>query len=245
MRTATNNGIIKPHSLKLLSAISAALFAATLPASAVPFDFYKLGRGAGDFLPNGVAGTDYFIIAGDNVSSSLVTSSNFNGNLKFTSGGITATATGTFNNATAAVVQDSESGWSATTGAGLGVYNVFPLNTSDDNITAGEKLTITFNQVVRLTSIGLRAEGHNFTGWNSGDTFLLNGASTLLPLGIGSINLDQTGTQFTFAFGGAHANQFYVASLEASRVPEGGATIVLSGLSAIGLGVLRIRFARK
>jgi hypothetical protein len=39
---------------------------------------------------------------GDNVSSN-VSGGTFNGNLKFTNGGITATATGTFNNAVAVV----------------------------------------------------------------------------------------------------------------------------------------------
>jgi hypothetical protein len=235
---------MKTRSFTLLFAFAAVLAAATLPASAVSFDFYKLGRGAGDFVPNGVAGTDYFPILGDNVSSN-VSGGTFNGNLKFTNGGITATATGTFNNAVVAVVQDSEPGWNATTGAGLGVYHVNPLDTSDDNITAGEKLTLTFSQTVQITSIALRSDGHNFTNWSVGDTFLLNGVSTLLPLNVGSIPVNLTGTQFTFAFGGTQANQFYLASLEARSVPDGGATVALMGLSTIALGVFRARFAKQ
>ena len=58
-------------SLPLLPTLAALLFAAALQASAVSFDFYKLGRGVvnGDFLPDGTAGVDYHVIAGDNVSS--------------------------------------------------------------------------------------------------------------------------------------------------------------------------------
>ena len=77
-------------------------------------------------------------------------------------------------------MRDHEPGWTASKGAGLGVYHLSG-DTSDDNITLGEKLTITFTQAVNLTSIGLRAEEHNFTGWSTGATFLLNGTSTLLP----------------------------------------------------------------
>jgi hypothetical protein len=79
------------YSSKLLATACASLAALSMSASAVSFDFYKLGRGAGDFLPDGVAGTDYFVVAGDNVSSSLATAANYNGNLKFTIGGLTAT----------------------------------------------------------------------------------------------------------------------------------------------------------
>src|SRR5215208_1899093 len=59
----------------LFTALCAALAVVlgTVPAAAVSFDFYKLGRGVvnGDFLPDGVPGVNYFVIAGDNVSSSL------------------------------------------------------------------------------------------------------------------------------------------------------------------------------
>ena len=106
-------------------------------------------------------------------------------------------------------------------------------------------LTITFNQVVRISNIGLRAEGHNFTGWDTGDTFLLNGNNALLPDNVGSIPVELVGTQFTFAYGGQQANQFYLSSLNAERVPEGGATAILLGLSTIGLGLFRKRFVKR
>lgn len=219
--------------------VGAALVGAVaLPASAAQFDFYKLKSPtqAGDFLPsNGVACT------GGDLCSSNVDGNVFGGNLSFSDGGITAVATGTYKNAVASVVQDHEPNWTATTGAGLGVYHESG-NTSDDNITFGEKLTITFDQVVKLTSISLRSEGHNFTNWSAGDTFLFNGVSTLLPLNVGSIALNQTGQVFTFEYGGAKANQFYLSAMTATPVPEPETYALLSvGLCALGVFVRRQR----
>ena len=212
---------------------TALLGAAALPASAAQFDFYKLGNGGGDFLAtNGQACT------GGDWCSSNVGGNVFNGNLSFSDGGITAVATGTYNSAAAAVVQDHENGWTATSGAGLGVYH--KLDNSDDNITTGEKLTITFDQVVKLSSIDLRSDGHNFTAWAASSTFLFNSASTLLPLGVGSIALNQTGQVFTFEFGGAKADQFYLSAMTATAVPEPETyALMLAGLGAIGLAVGR------
>ena len=220
--------------MKPMNILAAALLgAAALPASAAQFDFYKLGNGGGDFLAsNGQACT------GGDWCSSNVGGNVFNGNLSFSDGGITAVATGTYNAAAAAVVQDHQNGWTATSGAGLGVYH--KRDNSDDNITTGEKLTITFDQVVKLNSIDLRSDGHNFTAWAANSTFLFNNVSTSLPLGVGSIAVNQTGQVFTFEFGGRIPDQFYLAAMTATAVPEPESyALMLAGLGAIGVVVGR------
>lgn len=218
---------------------AALLGAAAVPASAAQFDFYKLKSptGGGDFLP-----TDGVACTGGDLCSSNVDGNVFGDDLTFTDGGITALATGSFSGGVASAVQDHENGWSATVGAGLGVYHKSG-DSSDDNITSGETLTITFDQVVTLTSIGLRSEGHNFTSWGAGKTFLLDGVSTLLPQNVGSIAVNMTGQVFTFAYGGTNADQFYLSSLTAVPVPEPESwAMMLAGLGVVGF-MLRRRTA--
>jgi hypothetical protein len=209
---------------------------APICASAASFDFANLKYAGGvntGFLP-----TDGVACTGGDLCSSNVDGNVRNGDLTFSSGGLTVKATGSYLGNTAAVVQDHENTYSAANkiGAGLGVYHLSG-NSSDDNITFGEKLTLTFDQAVTITSIGLRSEGHNTTSWLSGATFLLNGVSTLLPANVGSIDgLSMTGTQFTFAYGGAHADQFYLSSVTAvAAVPEPETyALMVGGLAALG-----------
>lgn len=237
------------HAISLVKmALGAAVLAvATLSTQADQFDFYKLGHNnATDFKPDGTLNTlgGYWNSTGGDLTSSDVDLSIFNGNLRYTVGSLTATATATYNNAIAAVVQDHESGWNTANGigAGLGVYH--KLDNSDDNITTGETLTISFNHVVNLTSIGLSTDGHHFGGWTQGETFLLDGVSTSLAH---PITLNKTGSIFTFAFGGTNhptSAQFYLASMTVSRVPEGGLTLALLGGALAGLVLLRRRFVR-
>lgn len=217
---------------KTLFALS--LGAALLPASAAQFNFYKLNQpnsAALDFLPsNGTVCTTH------DLCSSNVDGGVFGGTLRYSDGGITAAASGTYKGNSASAVQDSTRNWSASSGAGLGVYHLSKAS-GDDNITFDEALTITFDRLVTLTRIELRAEGHNFTGWTQGATFLLDGVQTLLPLGTGFIDLNKTGQVFTFGFddGGRTPDQFYLAAMTAQAVPEPGTyAMLLAGLGALG-----------
>ncbi len=86
----------------------------------------------------------------------------------------------------------------------------------------------------------MRAEGHNFTSWDSNATFLFNGASMLLPDNVGRVALDLVGQSFTFAHGGSFADQFYLASMSVAEVPAqitvpepGSLALLLAGLCAL------------
>ncbi len=226
---------MKNMKIRFANALATALLATTTISSASAasvFDFSNLtfnGVVNQGFLP-----TPLIPCTAGDLCSSNVDGNVRNGALTYTQGGINVAATGTYNNAVAAVVQDHENGYVAhTIGAGLGVYHVSG-NTSDDNITAGERLTLTFDRLVNLSSIELRSEGHNTTGWLTGATFLFNGASTLLKGTMSGLNL--TGTTFTFAYGGTNADQFYLGAMTVSAVPEPEAfAMLLAGLGVIGV----------
>ena len=223
---------------------AAALAAALVPAGAATFDFANLKYNNG--INSGFLPTDGIACTGGDLCSSNVDGGMRNGDLTISSVGITVAATGQFNNAVAAAVQDHENGYSAQNkiGAGLGVYHQSG-NTSDDNITVGETLIMSFSQLVHLTGISLRSEGHNVSGWTANSTFLFNGANRLLPIGSGDIALDLTGTQFTFAYGGGSADQFYLSGLTATAVPEPGTmALMLAGLAAVGFTARRRRAVR-
>lgn len=225
------------------SLIAVAAFGAVSSVNAISFDFYKLDKpnGAGDFLP-----IDGFSNADDKVGSP---------NLTYTQDGLSVTASATANGNAAYAVQDSTKGWTELKGAGLGVYkSITPIKTFDDNIDKGETLTLTFDKVVSLTSIELRADKHGVQNWVDGASFLLNGVSFDLPKGVGSIALNLVGSVFNFTHsggisdpeGGTPSEDFYVAGLNASvytpptSVPDSGATLALLGLGMLGLaGVSR------
>ena len=236
--------------MKFHSAIlAAAILAVPAVQAQTVFDFANLTNGGpSNFLPsNGVNCT-----GGDKCSSDV--SSVLNGGLTFLSGGISVTATASYNGSafgtTAAVVQDHEDGYNGllsgptAIGAGLGVYHRTNDN-SDDNITNGEALRLQFNQTVSLSAIGLRSDGHNTTGWNSNNTFQYSfdnssWVNAALPLNVGQHYLSQTTSDLYVRYGGGNANQFYLSSLTVAAVPEPQTyAMLLAGLGLLGVAARR------
>ncbi|MDQ8187386.1 hypothetical protein [Pelagicoccus sp. SDUM812002] len=226
-----------------------AALGAVSSVGAISFDFYKLDKpnGAGDFLP-----IDGFFNADDMVGSPTLT---------YVNEGLSVTASATYNGNAAVAVQDSTAGWSDLRGAGLGVYKTTkPIKTSDDNIDRGETLILTFDQVVTLSKVELRADKHGVQNWVDGATFLLNGMSYALPKGVGSVFLDLTGSVFSFTHSagisdptGGPSEDFYVAGLNASvyvappppaTVPDSASTLSMLGLGLIVLSGVARRFKR-
>ena len=212
----------------------ALLGVAALPALAATFEFDNLkwnGTTNTGFLP-----TDGVRCTGGDLCSSDVDHNVRNGDLTFVSGGLTVHATAFYHGNVAAVMQDHENGFNLSKhiGAGLGVYHLSH-DSSDDNVTSGEKLVLTFDHAVELTSFGLRADGHNATDWINNGTFLFDGQEMKLPKGTGVVNaLDVIAKSFTFEFGGRHPDQFYLSSLTVSAIPEPSTY----ALMAMGLGAV-------
>ncbi|MDY7573234.1 hypothetical protein [Actimicrobium sp. CCI2.3] len=213
----------------LLALVSATAFASATTAT-YDFSNLKANGSAGSFLPSETLGVGYWTCTGgDLCSSNIDHSSKLGGDLKYTVNGITATATGYYNKSftngvlgtAATVVQDHENGYSAQNkiGAGLGVYHKKG-DTSDDNITAGETLKLTFSKAVTLSGISLRSDGHNTTNFEDHSYFLLNGTPLKLA-GTPKLGTQQyTGTEFTFAFDNTKnkGDQFYLAGMTVSTV---------------------------
>ena len=111
-------------------------------------------------------------------------------------------------------------------------------------------LKLSFNQVVPVTTIGLRAEGHNTTGWITGATFQysLDGSTwttALLPGNSGMFNLNLSSQNLYFTYGGGNPDQFYVSSLAVTApIPEPEIyAMMLAGLGLMGFVARRRRQA--
>lgn len=228
------------HLKHLVASAVLALVGAQAHAVALNFDFGDLkwdgSRNTG-FLPTS---SSYKCTNGD-LCSSDVNNNRYGGGLTYTQQDVSLTATGSYRGHAAAVVQDHDNSYTpgGKNGAGLGVYHT--KYTSDDNVTFGEVLTLTFNQDVTISNVGLRSETHDVWNWTKGATLLVNGKEMLLPKGTGDLGVNLTGRTFTFAFNDRCGDQFYLSSLAVQAVPEpASAAMLLAGLGLVG-GIARRR----
>jgi hypothetical protein len=239
---------MKPSHIAVATLLSAMIGPAC--AAAAVFDFsnltYHSGTGFGGFLPSEPLGSGAWQCTGGDLCSTNLDGGKLGGagnDLKYLSSGIGVSASGWYKDKPATVVQDHENGYNAANriGAGLGVYHQ-KATPSDDNITKHEKLVLRFDQAVKLEGLSLRSEGHDTTHWLANATFLLNGAPRTLAgeVALGAANL--VGKEFTFAFGGAKPDQFYLAGMTVSPVPEPATyALLLSGLAVVGFAGRRRR----
>ena len=176
-------------------------------------------------------------------------STTLGGSLSFTdiASGIAVSAVGTYLGNPAATVQDAPSGGPA----GLGVYHAirYPTignpvvsDTSDDNVSFGETLTLSFNQVVSLSSILFRNGDHG-TSFAGNFGLSIDGGASVNQLLVHNFNTPLQGQ--TFAFSGLDTpenTKFYVNALTVTAIPEPETyALMLAGLGAIGAWARRRR----
>lgn len=212
-------------SIKLFSKAAFAGFAliTAQAASAAVFDFVSMADNAGD--------TNYI---GDTELNWADTSFA----LGLTIGGITLVASGSNSSSLAAdALADAFFDKGA---AGLGVCSSFSCSTqvvgaitNDDNVTAGETLTLAFDQVVNLSSLFFRNAQHPpLTGSLNVNGGLVTVVDGLVTDGFGSLSGAST---YDFEY---LDSQFYIASATAvAAVPIPAAGLLLLGALG-GLGVI-------
>ena len=220
------------------SVLSIATFVAVSSAQAqtAAFDFANLSATVPtNYLGNACTG------GGDRCSTR-------GGSLNFQQNGVSVSAFGFYDGvlANGMVVQDQEGGFNANKkiGAGLGVYHQFnnknvPTNTADDNITAKESLKLSFGNAVFFSTLGMRSEGHNVTGWltNAMFEYRVDGGTWMvgaLPANSGAFALNATGKDFEFRYKQSGGDQFYISGATVSVVPEPSTYLLMaSGLAGL------------
>jgi len=217
---------------------------------------YVIGEFGGPILPTGTLGSDFYgCTGGDLCSADMDASAAHGGVLTFQSGALTVQASGrNWNNSTteydaATVVQDHKDGSGP---AGLGVYSMTPppVN-SDDNVTGGggnfEVLSLFFESDVVFSSLSFYDANHK-TIWNStgAETFewsddpdLEDDSWQQLALA-GTVAFDLTTERLHLRFGGEAPNEFYLAGMTVTAIPEPETyAMLLAGLGLLGFAARR------
>ena len=130
--------------------------------------------------------------------------------------------------------------------AGMGVCKVLTAGAqcapaSDDNVTVGERLNLTFDRPVTMTGTALRAEGH-VARFGMGDLINLAVDGVRydnVPIALdGKLSFSVTGKSFDYGF---NNEQFYISAVtvRTAAVPEPASALLL------GAGLLSLAFARR
>ncbi len=136
--------------------------------------------------------------------------------------------------------------------AGLGVCQVLSVSgncspSSDDNITTGEWVTLTFSRAVEILAGAILRDDNHYNVSTSSSTLLV----TALLSGLGStgpieftFNQAHNGSSspylvdaITIAYGGSNPSNFYLSSLSVASVPLP-AALPLLGAGLVGLGLV-------